>query len=620
MSGARMSHSVRADTGVCGWSKQSADEPPRSPRAYLEKSSRTAPGCTMTIDKLPGRRPMRESLHLVTGAQRETGVGKGRTGGMAILEPELRSILGDLPSVVVDQRDRRTTLSRRVGTATQVHRHALIRLLVADTAGLVLAAFLGPFVFWALSSDTPGHLSSIFLFNLAMIPLFLGLFSIYGLYRGVTRRITKSVFADLRNVLHSLMISGFLYAIVAYVATKDFGFQGLSVAKIAAMCVAAVIAVPLTRAVSFSLLGRASVGSLPIIVVGTGKLAQTVASHLRAHSSVNFIGFVDDDPLGHGDVIGELDDLPELCRRYSVARVVVCFSKTHPERMTEMLKSLAGEVGVSIVPRYYELITLRSHVDDLSGLPMLDIAPASLSAGARFLKRSSDIVVSSLILLAVSPLFLVIAFMIKMTSAGPIFFRQERTGQDEETFSMLKFRTMYEDAESMRHEMAHLNEVDGPLFKVQNDPPRHSSRSILAPDQSRRAPAAHQRLEGRHVARGSTAIRRIRSPHDRRVGAQTLRGTPGDDRSMASFGSERAVPPRAMSPRLSLCRLVVVLVGHAHPLENARHDFWRAGSLLGLLRRQGESGRRPLPPLHEVGNALHRASLAAFGKARLAWC
>jgi exopolysaccharide biosynthesis polyprenyl glycosylphosphotransferase len=389
---------------------------------------------------------------------------------MAILEPELRSILEDRPSMVVDQLDRRNALGRRVGTATQVRRHALIRLLVADTAGLALAAFLGPFVVWAVSSEGAGHLSSIFLFNLAMIPLFLGSFSIYGLYRGVTRRITKSVFADLRNVLHSLMISGFLYAIVAYVATKDLGFQGLSVAKITAMCVAAFIAVPLTRAVSFSLLGRASVGSLPIIVVGTGKLAQTVASHLRAHSSVNFIGFVDDDPLGHSDVVGELDDLPELCRRYSVARVVVCFSKTHPERMTEMLKSLAGEVGVSIVPRYYELITPRSHVDDLSGLPMLDIAPASLSAGARFLKRSSDIVVSSLILLAVSPLFLVIAVMIKMTSAGPIFFRQERTGQNEETFSMLKFRTMYEDAESMRHEIAHLNEVDGPLFKVQNDP------------------------------------------------------------------------------------------------------------------------------------------------------
>ena len=86
---------------------------------------------------------------------------------------------------------------------------------------------------------------------------------------------------------------------------------------------------------------------------------------------------------------------------------MVCFSRTHPERTTEMLKGLAGQVGVSIVPRYYELMTSRSHVEDLSGLPMLDIAPASLSLGSRFLKRSFDIVASSVILLVATPFFLV---------------------------------------------------------------------------------------------------------------------------------------------------------------------------------------------------------------------
>ena len=132
---------------------------------------------------------------------------------------------------------------------------------------------------------------------------------------------------------------------------------------------------------AFGLLGRASVGSVPVIVVGTGKLAQTVASHLRAHSSVNFVGFVDDNPLGRNDVLGELEDLPELCRKYSVARVVVCFSRTHPERTTEMLKGLAGQVGVSIVPRYYELMTSRSHVEDLSGSPHAGHRPGIAEPG-----------------------------------------------------------------------------------------------------------------------------------------------------------------------------------------------------------------------------------------------
>jgi exopolysaccharide biosynthesis polyprenyl glycosylphosphotransferase len=389
---------------------------------------------------------------------------------MAILDPEVQQVLGDPGRRSVERRAVNDLLGDHAVVVAKVRRHALRRLLVADVIGLALAAFLGPLIITAISSNPDSsidHSGSVYLFDLAVIPLFIAVFALYGLYRGITRRISISVFSDLRNILHALMISGFLLFIAAYVVKRVDHLESLTAAKIAAMCLVALIVVPLARVIAFGLLGRAEVGSVPVIVVGTGKLAQTVASHLRAHATVDF---VDDNPLGRSDVIGELEDLPDLCRRFGVARVVVCFSRTHPERTTEMLKGLAGQVGVSIVPRYYELITSRSHVEDLSGLPMLDIAPASMSAGARFLKRTFDIVASSLILLVVSPLMVVFAVMVKATSPGPVFFRQLRTGRDEKPFSMMKFRTMTADAEERRHELDHLNEMDGPLFKVQNDP------------------------------------------------------------------------------------------------------------------------------------------------------
>ncbi len=391
---------------------------------------------------------------------------------MAILDSEVQEVRRE-SSAPVRRRGGRVALEEHAGAVARVRRHTLRRLLFADFAGFALAAFFGPLIIAVFSNNpdsTAGRNGTVYLFDLAMIPLFMALFAFYGLYRGTTRRISMSVFSDLRNIVHALMIGGFLYAIAAYAAKKNYNVEALSVAKIVSMCLVAAIAVPLARVVAFGLLGQQSVGSVPVIVVGTGKLAETVASHLRAHARVNFVGFVDDNPLGRSDVLGELEDLPMLCRKFHVARVVVCFSRTHPERTTEMLKGLAGQVGVSIVPRYYELITGRSHVEDLSGLPMLDIAPASLSAGARFLKRSFDIVVSSVVLLVASPAFVVVSAMIKATSAGPTFFRQKRTGRDEQTFSMMKFRTMVHDAESRRHELDHLNEVDGPLFKVVNDP------------------------------------------------------------------------------------------------------------------------------------------------------
>lgn len=394
------------------------------------------------------------------------GVGNG-------MSAEVQTVLREKLPFVVDHRDLRVGLDRHVQAAAKVRRHALRRLLAADVAGLALAGLLGLLLLSAISNDPSNSLSrlgSIYLFNLAVIPLFIGTFALYGLYRGISRRISNSVFSDLPSIMHALIISGFLYAIVAYVATTDFGFQGLGAAKIFVMCLAAMIAVPLARVVSFSLFGRSLRESVPVIVVGTGKLAQTVASHLRANSSVKFVGFVDDNPLGHVNVIGELENLPELCRTHGVTRVVVCFSQTHPERTADVLKSLAGQVGISIVPRYFELITNRSRMEDLSGLSMLDIAPASRSARTRFLKHSFDIVSSGLMLIVVSPLIAVIALAIKLTSSGPVFFRQERMGLNEQPFRMMKFRTMYTDAEARRHEFNDLNEADGPLFKVRDDP------------------------------------------------------------------------------------------------------------------------------------------------------
>jgi hypothetical protein len=154
---------------------------------------------------------MRESSHLLAKVQRITGMGKGRPTEVAILEPEVRTVLREQSPVVVDHRDLRVGLGRYVQAAAQVRRHALRRLLVADVAGLALAGFLGLLVVSAISNDprnSSSHLGSIYLFNLAIIPLFIGSFAVYGLYRGVTRRISMSVFTDLRNIMHALMISG----------------------------------------------------------------------------------------------------------------------------------------------------------------------------------------------------------------------------------------------------------------------------------------------------------------------------------------------------------------------------------------------------------------------------
>jgi exopolysaccharide biosynthesis polyprenyl glycosylphosphotransferase len=150
--------------------------------------------------------------------------------------------------------------------------------------------------------------------------------------------------------------------------------------------------------------------------------------------------------------------------------VVVAFSPVVESRMAGLLRSLAEDVQISIVPRMFDLLTVRSHVDDLAGLPVVDVAPASLGPADRFAKRALDIVASGLGLLVISPLLLIVAVSIKLTSPGPVLFKQERTGRRGKAFAICKFRSMRSGAEGERTALTNENQVDGPLFKMREDP------------------------------------------------------------------------------------------------------------------------------------------------------
>jgi exopolysaccharide biosynthesis polyprenyl glycosylphosphotransferase len=379
------------------------------------------------------------------------------------------------------------------------HARTLIRLVSADIAALLTAALVAPSLLAAISSNpatNPQNDLPAYAFDVIAIPLFMAVFGAYHLYRGATRRLRVTIFTDLRDILHALMVAGFLYALCGYILSRFASTDTVSLGKVAAMCAVAIVTVPLYRALALHLLAPDSTITPPVIVVGTGKLAQIVAVHLRSLPGVRFLGFVDDNPYDTQDYLGSLDELPEICQRLDPARILVCFSRTHPERTTDVLRTLSNRVGVSVVPRYYELVTSRSVVDDISGLPTIDIAPSSLSTTARFVKRTFDIVASSIVLVLVSPVLVVSAIAIKFTSHGPVFFTQTRTGRHHRPFSVLKFRTMTTDAEATRHHIEHLNEADGPLFKVKEDPRITRVGRILRPSSIDELPQLINVLKG----------------------------------------------------------------------------------------------------------------------------
>jgi exopolysaccharide biosynthesis polyprenyl glycosylphosphotransferase len=187
------------------------------------------------------------------------------------------------------------------------------------------------------------------------------------------------------------------------------------------------------------------------------------------------VGWVDDNvfpgevaTLGGVNQLGRLDDIPHVIETWNVDHVVVAFSPAAGSTLAALLRDLSAEVRISIVPRLFDLLSVRSHVDDLRGLPVIDVAPPALGPADRFAKRALDILVSAGGLLILSPILVFVTCGVKLTSPGPILFSQERTGRAEKHFRIHKFRTMRVSSESEQAALG--NDVDGPLFKSREDP------------------------------------------------------------------------------------------------------------------------------------------------------
>jgi exopolysaccharide biosynthesis polyprenyl glycosylphosphotransferase len=170
-------------------------------------------------------------------------------------------------------------------------------------------------------------------------------------------------------------------------------------------------------------------------------------------------------------VVGTLDRISTTVDELNVERVIIAPSDSNQEEMLDSIRLMkAHGIKVSVLPRLLEVVGSSSSFDDVNGTLLLGVRPYGLSKSSAFVKRSMDVLVSGAALLALSPLFVTLLAAIKLDSRGPVFFRQRRIGAKGERFEMLKFRSMVPEAERIKHQVPHLNEVEGGLFKIAEDP------------------------------------------------------------------------------------------------------------------------------------------------------
>ncbi|WP_020672564.1 sugar transferase [Amycolatopsis nigrescens] len=226
---------------------------------------------------------------------------------------------------------------------------------------------------------------------------------------------------------------------------------------------------------------------LPVLAAGSPDTVADLIARTRLESHVGWRveavctgsgrkGEVDGVP-----VVGRLDDLADQVRRggYRVVAVTADQYWT-PRRLQQLAWDLEGTSAEMVVaPVLMEVAGPRLNVSGVFGMPLLRVAAPAFTGGRRLVKEVVDRVLSALLLTLLSPLLLVIALAVKFGDRGPVIYRQRRVGRDGAIFTMLKFRTMVTDAESVRSGLLADNDGSGPLFKLRKDPRITKVGSIL---------------------------------------------------------------------------------------------------------------------------------------------
>jgi exopolysaccharide biosynthesis polyprenyl glycosylphosphotransferase len=224
------------------------------------------------------------------------------------------------------------------------------------------------------------------------------------------------------------------------------------------------------------------VGRERVLVIGGTGLGRQVMDGIVAQTFLGYslVGYLEDSDQprasGNGRIqhfrhLGAVQDLEPTLRANPIDMVVIALPFWEHHRLPEIVRTCrAAEVDFRVAPDLFELSFDRVNVSSLSGIPLIGLKEVSLKGGNLVLKRAIDLALILLAAPTVLPLTALIVLAIKRDSPGPAVFKQLRVGKGGRQFTAYKFRTMTADAEARKAELAQLNEADGPIFKIRDDP------------------------------------------------------------------------------------------------------------------------------------------------------
>jgi len=325
--------------------------------------------------------------------------------------------------------------------------------------------------FLRLAADHNLTLHQYISFLVVAVPLWCWMLYTYGMYHSIRTHVYLRVFWIVCKAafMTSLGFGAFLFLVKATVVSRAFFFlfAGASFILILAEKTVLFLAVHYVR--------RRGRNFRRLLIVGTGHRAAKFVRRIKTHPEWGFqiLGAIDDEP-GRGiskvdgvDIIGTLEDIPKILHNDAVDEIVFVVPRSRLSHVEGALHDCETEgVVTTITVDLFDMQIAKSAVSEIDGVPLLRFHTTKINEWQLLVKRFIDIVISGLVIVFLGPILVFIAVLIKLTSPGPVFFKQQRLGLHGRKFTLYKFRTMRQGAHDALSKVSDVAEMDTPEFRV----------------------------------------------------------------------------------------------------------------------------------------------------------
>lgn len=207
------------------------------------------------------------------------------------------------------------------------------------------------------------------------------------------------------------------------------------------------------------------------IIIGTGHSAKLAFDDLKRNKTLGMevLGFIqlngnapdDSVDIEQDEILGNLEQIDRIIDEWQIQEILVAVEPGNKKDLVDVISKIDyPEISLKLLPDFYQIVSGLSKTNQIFGLPLIEISPEPMPFWEKTAKRFLDIIVSIILLVVSLPLMIIVSITVKVTSEGPVIYRQRRIGMNGKTFTILKFRTMYINAE----------EKTGPAMAEENDP------------------------------------------------------------------------------------------------------------------------------------------------------